>query len=286
MQFETTKTLVRTDKNGTKIYNVIRPCYRCGGRGILNCYMHVEAGTCFACNGTGREEATEKEYTEEYLERKAARAKAKEDARKAAWNVTDALAKLGYGEYIGIVTDMNGTRNYGDNFEWLVRDGRCKYEKGCSGLLSPDVTRSEITFALMPATEKFLIVPVHWSELLEADYENCRLSWKDGAAKVALKNHTYNFPQAKFESAFVGAEGDKIEINVKLRRVTGFESTFGYTNVYTFEDASHNLIVWKTGKGLDLEAGAYARIAGTIKEHSEFRGEKQTVLTRCKVIAA
>ena len=48
MQFETTKTLVRTDKNGTKIYNVIRPCYRCGGRGILNCYMHVEAGTCFA----------------------------------------------------------------------------------------------------------------------------------------------------------------------------------------------------------------------------------------------
>ena len=87
MQFETTKTLVRTDKNGTKIYNVIRPCYRCGGRGILNCYMHVEAGTCFACNGTGREEATEKEYTEEYLERKAARAKAKEDARKAAWNV-------------------------------------------------------------------------------------------------------------------------------------------------------------------------------------------------------
>lgn len=83
MQFETTKTLVRTDKNGTKIYNVIRPCYRCGGRGILNCYMHVEAGTCFACNGTGREEATEKEYTEEYLERKAARAKAKEDARIA-----------------------------------------------------------------------------------------------------------------------------------------------------------------------------------------------------------
>ena len=217
-------------------------------------------------------------YTK-YLECKDSRTEAKEAKRKAEWSVEAELAKMGYGEYIGIVTDKSGVARYDkDDFYWLTRNAGCRYED-CSGLLTPV---SNLNLESSP----FLIVPVHWSELLEADYENCRLSWKVGSAKEALKNHTYSFPQAKFESTFVGAEGDKVEIDVKLRRVTGFKSNFGYTRVYTFEDAAHNLIVWKTGKSLGLKEGSYVHIAGTIKEHSEFRGKKQTVLTRCKVVAA
>ena len=275
---ELKRTLIRTDKNGTKIYNVVRTCYRCGGSGRLSCYFHVEAGLCFACNGSGREESIEKEYTEEYLNRKAARAEAKEAARKAAWTPEADLAKMGYGEMIGIVTNMQGFRDYGDDFQWLTRDYDCKYEKGCSGLLTARLDR------VIP---KYQIVPVRWDELLDADYENCRLIWKAHGAASALKAHTYNFPpRPKFESAFVGAEGEKVTVDVRLQKVGGFESQFGYTNVYTFEDKDHNLLVWKTGTSIGIEVGAYATLTGTVKEHSEYREMKQTVLTRCKLAAA
>lgn len=39
--------------------------------------------------------------------------------------------------------------------------------------------------------------------------------------------------------------------------------------------------IWKTSKCFDEES--VKTIVGTVKEHSEFRDVKQTVLTRCKV---
>jgi hypothetical protein len=45
---------------------------------------------------------------------------------------------------------------------------------------------------------------------------------------------------------------------------------------------NNNIIVWKTNKALDEEE---CTIKATIKEHSDFRGEKQTVITRGRVFA-
>jgi hypothetical protein len=282
-----TKTLVRTTRNGTRIFKVTYPCSKCGGHGSIGYYMHIMAGVCFECNGTGICESEVKEYSEEFLEKKAAKAEAKEAARKAGWTPQAELKKMGYGEYIGIVTNKAGERDYGSDFEWLVKDGRCKYEKGCSGLLSPNVDRDEIAFAMMPATDRYLVVPVHWSELLDVDAENCHLQWKEKGAAAALKAHTCNFPKKpEFSSEFVGNDGEKIDFKGKIVKISGFETNFGLTNVYTFEDDRHNLLVWKTGKGLDFGIGDYVSVHATVKEHGEYRGEKQTVLTRCKVEAA
>ena len=55
--------------------------------------------------------------------------------------------------------------------------------------------------------------------------------------------------------------------------------------VFTFRDQQGNALVWKTGKGLIYEAGTQVHLTGTIKDHSEYKDEKQTVLTRCKVTA-
>lgn len=40
-----------------------------------------------------------------------------------------------------------------------------------------------------------------------------------------------------------------------------------------------------TGKSIGHEVGDVITVSGTIKEHNEYPGEKQTVLTRCKVAA-
>lgn len=278
---ELARTLIRTDKNGTKIYNVVHTCHRCGGSGVLPCYYHVEAGVCFVCNGSGHEEGIVKEYTEEYLKLKATRAEMKEAARKATWTPERELAKMGYGLEIGIVINARGEIDYGDDFGWLKKYANCKYEKhGCHALLTS-------VGNLLLAEAGYQILPVRWDELLEADYENCCLTWKDRGAALALKAHTYSYPPCpKFESAFVGAEGEKVAASARLLKIGGFESQFGRTNVYTFEDGDHNLLVWKTGTCLSIEIGAYVTLTGTVKEHSEYRNAKQTVLTRCKVAAA
>ena len=53
--------------------------------------------------------------------------------------------------------------------------------------------------------------------------------------------------------------------------------------IHTFKDAAGNKIVWKTTTGVSLEPGQTVQITGTVKEHSEYRDEKQTVLQRCRI---
>jgi hypothetical protein len=53
--------------------------------------------------------------------------------------------------------------------------------------------------------------------------------------------------------------------------------------IHTFK-AGDNTLVWKTTKGLSIEENTEVTLKGTIKEHTEYKEEKQTVLTRCKVI--
>lgn len=85
-----TKRYIGTDKNGTKYYQE-DACPKCGGTGWIPFYHYVDGGRCFKCDGTGLFIHTIKEYTPEYLakkakeaERRAARKEAKEEARKQA----------------------------------------------------------------------------------------------------------------------------------------------------------------------------------------------------------
>lgn len=38
---ETNRTLIRTDKNGTRYYSFTCPCAKCNGRGYIDHYAHV-----------------------------------------------------------------------------------------------------------------------------------------------------------------------------------------------------------------------------------------------------
>lgn len=86
-------------------------------------------------------------------------------------------------------------------------------------------------------------------------------------------------------SQFVGNVGDKIEFTIKDAKIlTSFEGTFGVTYIYQFTDDNDNIYIWKTSKYLDdLEIIINTTLRATIKEHNTFKGEKQTVLTRCKL---
>lgn len=87
------------------------------------------------------------------------------------------------------------------------------------------------------------------------------------------------------ETSYVGKVGDRIEIEVDNVRVLyvkrGF--TFSYyaedTFVYKIVDTQGNIYVWSTATNLS----SAKRIKATIVEHKEYKGEKQTVISRGKI---
>ena len=90
-------------------------------------------------------------------------------------------------------------------------------------------------------------------------------------------------------SQFVGAVGEKLTVTAvyigspyfERKSFAGYGTETCYIN--TFKDADGNKILWKTGRnvGSQYEVGQTVEITGTVKEHSEYKGEKQTVLIRC-----
>lgn len=100
-------------------------------------------------------------------------------------------------------------------------------------------------------------------------------------------------------SKHVGSVGSKISVQVTLTNefeYVDYKFSFHGTTHYTYimEDAEGNVYVWKTTSVLVFEAdndhgrmdcirkGDTMMISGTVKEHGEFKGVQQTVLTRCK----
>jgi hypothetical protein len=91
----------------------------------------------------------------------------------------------------------------------------------------------------------------------------------------------------KTESQYIGTVGDVIVATVKLVSINTYKTHFSYygeTNfIYKFTDENGNTLVWKTSSWQEIEEGNTYEIKGKVKEHSEYKGDKQTVLTRCKI---
>lgn len=92
-------------------------------------------------------------------------------------------------------------------------------------------------------------------------------------------------------SQYVGSVGDKLEVKVRYLYTARFEvkSFYGFGMetmcIHNFVDDNGNKLIWKTSSGLpmDIEKDDTVLVKGTIKEHKEYKDEKQTSLTRCKV---
>jgi len=76
---------------------------------------------------------------------------------------------------------------------------------------------------------------------------------------------------------------DKISVKIdKAQYITSYETQYGTTNIYKFS-ANNVCYIWKTATTID-NIEQITEISGTIKEFNEYAGEKQTVLTRVKII--
>lgn len=87
------------------------------------------------------------------------------------------------------------------------------------------------------------------------------------------------------ESSHFASVGDRVSIKPdEIKLMSSWENQYGYTHLYKIV-AEGNVFVWYASSCID-EDKEILSITGTVKEHSEFNGVKQTVLTRCKVAYA
>ncbi len=87
----------------------------------------------------------------------------------------------------------------------------------------------------------------------------------------------------KRAGTFLGEVGQKLSADVTITKITTYDSMYGTGYIYSMMDTSGNTLVWFASRGHGYNEGNTVKITGTVKEHKEYHGVNQTVLTRCKI---
>jgi hypothetical protein len=226
-------------------------CGRCGGSGHYS-YCSMYGTTCFGCRGSGnRGWEVARLYSEAELAKLNAAAE-KRRAKKAAKVAAAAAAAKAEAE-VAMVAFM--------------------------------AVNAELVASAKAIAGKNRFV----DELLEK-LESGRV-WSEKMVAAVAKSVAEISERARLAagSEFVAKIGERIEIKVKVERVASYvrRSFSGYgeetVRISTLRDEAGNAIVVKS-PSFWVEKGEEFVVRATVKEHSEYNGEKQTVVMRAKVL--
>lgn len=82
-------------------------------------------------------------------------------------------------------------------------------------------------------------------------------------------------------SEWVGVEGERTIFKVKVDAVRSYAGSYGETGIHRMQDTDGNLLVWFASSSAEwLDVGAEVQIKATVKKHDEYKGTKQTILSR------
>lgn len=276
-------TIQKIDEAAHKAY-VVATCDRCGGSGQ---YIIPPSfcGTCFKCNGVGKIAKWVKAYTDEeydkYMRAQDATREKKAKARQARIedlqnnseaNKAALLEKFGFDPENPQVWLVGG----GDTF--AIKDEL----KTAGARFKPALGWYFNKETAVP--EGYKLVAVAFDDLFDWNPIVKSIDLKDNAKEVADKAiATLNPPS---DSEYMGEIKERLRgLKATLENYRPIESYYGTSIIYTFK-VDKNVVVWITsGKGLDsdIQIGDTVTITGTVKDHKEFRGVKQTILSRCLV---
>lgn len=244
-----------------KPYTIVQDrCRRCGGAGRSEAWRYT-GYVCFDCGGSGRGGEREAPlYTQDKLDRLNAIA-AKKAANKAAKAEVARIAREAETE----ARRATFHAKHADLLPWLENAGRtgADYREGFLG----DMLRLAHDRA-------------QWSEAQEAAVYRSHAKAIERKALAAGSQH-------------VGNLGERITATVTVERESSYERT-PYMGGYCRDTETVYITTLRTDDGAALvvksprfreAVGSKLTIRGTVKEHSEFRGEKQTILSRVTVVS-
>ena len=281
------KRLIKTDKNGTKYYEADVPCWRCMGKGIYYIGVHnnklipshVDDGICFACHGSGKLKEIVKEYTPEH-EAKLKRDREQREARLRAEKQAkaDEINAIWLKEH-GFDADGNVWIVLGNTY--IIRDQL--RELGCQ-------FNSIIGWHIDHELTEYPTIKLTSSQLCLKDIDGVFYALSLGNATELIGEANDKIKAQEPESSFVGSVGERIEVDATFWNEFTFthENFYGMQEtsyIYIFKDSNGNQMKWSTSAVVPFGIGTRLHLKGTVKEHSEYKGIKQTILTRCKVMA-
>lgn len=172
---------------------------------------------------------------------------AKQEMEKAGFDANSAQATEKTKAALAWIMEQDGSRSaWTHNLQTLVQLGQIKQEH--FGIMA----------SLIPAYEK--------SVAREAER-------KAKAEKTANSKH-------------VGEVGERVTVEVESTEiVTSWETDYGMVHLVRFIGNDGNVFMWRASSlnALPDDFAEIKTIKGTVKSHDEFRGVKQTFLSRCKV---
>ena len=233
-------------------------------------------GVCLKCNGVGfitkeirlytqKEKDAADRSKQRAAERKVEERLAAASKKREEWLIRNGFTKAGItAVYVGINSfEMKDQLKeegwkYSPAFGWRIADESAldKYGDANVALIHVDKMASFNLYG-----------------------EGC---WLSTAQNLVNQIRESKRPESK--SQWIGEVKEKIiDIPVKITRISGFCSQFGWTDVITMMNED-NILSWFTSSNIsDLEVGKEYLLSATVKEHSEYKGEHQTVITRAKL---
>lgn len=168
---------------------------------------------------------------------------------------------------LGYITIFSGDGMNEDN-EWF-KYSQARYARNwgwyfCSTDTIPEDIPTNCTAVRLP-----------WTAVSDND------STLNSEDRVIAAVQKYLYPDQKGQ--FAGEVGDKID---KILLVTGnysSESLYGISHMILMEDNQSNKYLWNT-TAQDWSVGTTHHVRGTIKELKVYRGECETILTRCREV--
>lgn len=267
-------------ENGKMYTKIKKRCDRCVN-GVYVCRIengmpvpHPNCnGVCFQCGGTGYEVKKVRLYT---IEEAAKMEKRNEAARIKRQEEAEAKMKAEYSQKKAKWIEENGFNENGVTY--IVT--------GDSYSIKDELKAAGFTFNYVLKWHKaepdpnYSTIEVKMEDVVEFS------AWGTGSYKESAKDYIEKLLQPSqpgVDSEWVGEIGSRITFNVTFVKKYGYQSKFGYTNIYTFNDEDNNILTWFSTVEIKKEIGDEFTLVGTVKDHTEYKGIKQTVLSRCKV---
>jgi len=257
---------VRTDKNGTR-YFYDCTCGRCGGRGGWEGWPGF---TCYECGGTGisSKGSTYKVYTPEHDAKLAAQRQARAEKRqkereaKAIAERDTKLLEAGFGkedETYVIYRVVGNTYPIKDELKALG----CKFKPSVGWYFSKNLEGYEC----QRLEEKDVLT------------DSIFIEWKGKSDVEPLLIE--NIKRAEESpSEWIGEVGERRELSLHIdRKIEGVGYAGKTSYLYLMSDADKNIYKWSSS--CFYREGEDVTFKATVKDHTEYKGIKQTVLTRC-----
>jgi len=89
--------------------------------------------------------------------------------------------------------------------------------------------------------------------------------------------------EPKVVRGFFGVLEAREVFQLSVKGISHHDGHYGVSHLHRFEDQNGNLAIWWSSKKV-LDVGKTYNLKCTVKEHTEYQGTPQTVLTRCSIV--